>query len=111
MSLLPAGFETLEPFVAQWVVDGSANRAGLRGSSTPEERQAFFDATVPLLQPALELLDKKVFADHDAAEQRLMNLTLSFAHVALAIEVQQEDEAKHTPNRDAMAITRATADF
>jgi hypothetical protein len=40
-----------------------------------------------------------------------MNLTLSFAHVALAIEVQQEDEAKHTPNRDAMAITRATADF
>jgi hypothetical protein len=111
MTLLPAGFEAMEPFVAGWAVVGSANRAGLRGSSPPEERLAFFDATSPLLQPALALLDAKALADHDEAEQRLMNLTLSFAHVSLAIEVQQEDETKHTPNRDAMVITRAPADF
>ncbi len=110
MSTLPAGFEALTPFVEIWAVDGTADRAALRGSSTADQRQAFYDAMAPLLEKALDHLDATPLGEHDAAQQSLMNLTLSFAHVALAIEVQGPDEATHTLNRDAMVMTRAPAD-
>ena len=44
------------------------------------------------------------------AEQRLMNLTLSFAHIALAVEIQGPDEEKHAKLRAHMKIVRSTAD-
>ncbi len=110
MAKLPAGFETLEPFADRFAIAGTANRAARRGDSSPEERQAFYDAAKDLVAPALDLLDRKKFADFDEAEQRLMNLTLAFAHIALAIEVQGPDEAKHAKLRAHMKIVRSTAD-
>jgi hypothetical protein len=111
MSALPAGFEVLEPFVAQWAVPGTANRSLARANSTPEQRQAFYDTMYPQADIALALLDSKPLASHDEAEQRLMNLCLSLAHVAMAVEAQGDDEARHTPHREQMIITRAVADF
>jgi hypothetical protein len=111
MSLLPTGFAALEPFVSLWAVAGSANRAALRGTSSLDARAAFFDAASPLLTAALDHLDRKPLAAHDPGEQRLMNLMLSLAHVALAVEVQAEDEARHRASRDAMIITLSPADF
>jgi hypothetical protein len=110
MSALPAGFAALEPYLSGWALESSAARAARRGDSTPAERQAFYDAIVPLLPAALDLLDAKPFAAHDAAEQNLMNLCLAAAHVALAVEALGEDEAKHAVHRAAMAITRTPAD-
>ena len=107
---LPAGFEALEPFVQRFAIAGTANRAALRSDTAPEERQAFYDAAKNLISPALDLLDKKPLAAFDAAQQRLMNLALSFAHIALAVEVQGPDEAKHAKLRAHMKITRSTAD-
>ncbi len=109
MSALPAGFEALQPFVAKWAVEGTAARAALRGDSTAEERQAFYDAASPLLAPALDHLDATPLAEHDDAQKSLMNLTLSLAHVALAVEVQGPDEDKHARSRNAMVITRSPA--
>ena len=111
MSALPVGYAALEPFVSQWAVSGMANRAALRGSSTPDERQAIYEATAPLLAQALDELDAKPLDALDDKEQRLLNLCLSLAHVALAIESQGPDEDKHTPNRNSMRITRAPADM
>ena len=107
---LPSGFASLEPFAERFAIAGTANRAALRSDTTPEERQAYYDAMKGLLAPALDLLDTKQLGALDAAEQRLMNMTLSFAHIALAIEVQGPDEAKHAKLRAHMKITRSTAD-
>jgi hypothetical protein len=46
----------------------------------------------------------------DASEQRLMKLVLNFAHVAMAVELQREEEPKHAQYRPYMRITRAPAD-
>ena len=107
---LPAGFESLEPFAERFAVAGTANRAQLRSDTSPEERQAFYDAARDLVAPALDVLDGKSLAALDDSEQRLMNMALAFAHIAIAIEIQGPDEAKHAQLREHMKIVRSTAD-
>jgi hypothetical protein len=108
---LPNGFEALEPFAGQWAISGTAGRARARNDSSAEERQAFYDAASPLLAPALELLDSKPLEELDEGEQRLMELMLSLAHVALAVETQREFETRHVVSRRHMTITRSSADW
>jgi hypothetical protein len=107
---LPAGFAALEPFVSIWAVDGTAERAALRHLRTAEERQAFYEATKDALIPALDYLDDRPLSALNAAERRLMNLVLAFAHVTLAIDGQGPDEDRHAASRVAFTITRSTAD-
>ena len=109
-TLLPPDFAVLEPFAARWSVANSADRAALRGASSAEERQMFFAAAGPLLEPALDYLDARPLAGLDAAEQRLMALMLALAHVAQAVEIQGPDESGGTAWRERMRITRAPAD-
>ena len=107
---LPAGFEALEPFADRFAAASTAERAARRSDSSPEERQKFFDAAKELVPAALDYLDSKPIDQFDDSEQRLMNLALTFAHVALAVEVQGPDEARHAELRRHMRITRSTAD-
>ncbi len=109
-SRLPPGFERLAPFVDAWSLVGAAHRAQRRLESNGTERAAFYDAAKDLLPAALAHLDQKPLAQFDAQETRLMNLMLSFAHVALAVEVQADDEAKQAQARKHLRITRASAD-
>jgi selenocysteine lyase/cysteine desulfurase len=109
-SSLPADFDVLEPFAERWALPTTAERARRRTASTPEEREAFFAAAAPLLDPALDHLDTIAFDAFSAQERRLMDLMLSLAHVALAVEIQGPDEAKSAPWRDRMRINRSTAD-
>jgi hypothetical protein len=107
---LPGGFAELEPFVGRWAVPGTAARAALRTGSTAEEREAFFAVASPLMGSALDYLDARPLDAFTPADQRLMDLMLSLAHVALAVEIQGPDEAKSAPWRDRMRISRSTAD-
>jgi len=107
---LPAGFELLEPFVEAWAIGGTANRAARRSTSTPNEREAFFTAAGPVLDTALDYLDGRSLDAFSPADQRLMNLMLSLAHIALAVEIQGPDETKSAPWRDRMQISRSSAD-
>jgi hypothetical protein len=109
-ALLPAGFETLEPFAASWAISGAANRAELRQESSEAERAAFYSAATQKLADALAYLDKKPLDELDEKELRLMNLMLSLAHVALAVEVHRDHEPSHAANRRYLKITRAPAD-
>jgi hypothetical protein len=110
MSALPEGFQALAPFIAQWAGGTTVERAEARDRSTPADREAFYAAAQPLLPSALDLLDSKALGDLDASEKRLMNLMLSLAHVALAVEAQGDDEPRHAVNRAFLKITRASAD-
>lgn len=111
MSLLPAAHADLEPFADAWALPTAAERATRRSRSTPQERQAFYDAVAPRAAALLDELDRKPLADLDAAEKRLMDLLLAFAHVSLAIEIQGKDEVQHSQWRDRMVITRSPADL
>ncbi len=106
---LPAGFEALEPFVAGWAISGTANRARRRDESTAEERVAFFDAAKGLAGAA-SASHRKPLSQLDEQEQRLMDLMLSFAHIAQAVEIQGDTEERHAKFRPEMQITRAPAD-
>ena len=111
MSLLPPGYADLEPFVAIWALPTTAERAARRGDSTPEERQAFYDAMSPHAAEALAALDTRPLDQLDEAETRLLNLLLAFGHASLAVEIQGDAEAQHTLWRNRMVITRAPADL
>lgn len=110
MSLLPNDFAALEPFVAEWALASTAERAAKRGSATPEQRQAFYDAMLPLVGKVLADLDVKPIAELDAREKRLLDLALMFSHVSLAVEIQGKAEAEHSRWRAKMRITQAPAD-
>ncbi|MGB8363517.1 MAG: hypothetical protein ACLQUZ_05410 [Rhizomicrobium sp.] len=103
---LPAGFQALEPFVASWAIPGMADRARRRDESTSEERQTFYAAAKDMAAPALDYLDRKPLDQLDACERRLTDLMLSFVHVALAVEIQGDDEARLAKFRQEMKITR-----
>jgi hypothetical protein len=105
--LLPPGFETLEPFVDHWAFDTADERLKRRLNSSEADRVEFFNAAKDRLQDGLTYLDKKPFADYDDDEHRLMKLFLSFAHIALAVEVQGDAEPKHAEGARFMTITRA----
>ncbi|MFA5939467.1 MAG: hypothetical protein WC809_08955 [Sinimarinibacterium sp.] len=110
-SLLPEGFDALEPYAESWAVASAAGRAQRRLLSTESERVAFYDAAKELVQRALTQLDQKPLMQLDEREHRLMNLMLGFAHVALAVEVQRDDEPRHAEVRKHMRIVRASADI
>lgn len=107
---LPSGFESLEPFVSQWAVEGANNRMQARLNSTEQARTDFFNAAKDLVPAALELLDKKPFASFDTKEKQLMLLVLSIAHVSQAVEIQMDEEPKHAKYARFITITQASAE-
>jgi hypothetical protein len=110
-SVLPAGFEALEPFVDLWAVSGTANRAHRRLVNSEAQRVCFFNVAKDLAAAALSYLDGKQLHEFDEQEQRLMDLMLSLCHVAMAVEIQADDEPKHALGRQHMKITTASADL
>ena len=82
----------------------------MRGSASADQRRAFHAAMSPLAADVIAALDAKPLSDLDAAEKRLLDMLLAFAHVSLAVEVQGEAEVRHTPWRGRMKITQAPAD-
>ncbi len=108
---LPQGYESLAPFVEFWAAATTAGRARCRDLSDEAGRNAFYEAIAPLAGPALDLLDQKSLADFDEGEQNLMKLLLSFGHVAMAVELQRDQEADHARWRHFMRITRSPGDM
>ena len=108
---MPAGFEALAPFIEFWGVDTAAERAHCRNASDEASLLAFYNVANELLPKALDYLDQKPLQQLDESEQRLMNLVLSFAHVALAVEMLGKAEPRHAKFREVMKIQKAPADM
>ena len=107
---LPEGFEALSPFVDLWAANSAAERADRRQRSDEESRQSFYAAASPLVPAALDHLDSKPLSALNDSEQRLMLLLLSYAHLAMAVELHKEEEPNHARDRHYLRITRAPAD-
>jgi hypothetical protein len=109
-ALLPEAFAALEPFAPKWAIAGANQRALQRGDSTLAERTAFYEAARAVLPQALTYLDTKPLSTLGPADRGLMNLMLSLAHVALAVENHGEADAAHALSRRRLPITRAPSD-
>lgn len=107
---LPAGFEPLQAFVPMWAGPTLASRDEARLGSTAEDRTAFYAVAGPLAPAALDHLEGRPLARFTAGERALMNLMLSLVHVALAVELQGDDEPIHAVGARHMPITRGHAD-
>jgi len=83
---LPAGFESVEPLVAAWVLPDSNARAAKRQGSTLVELQSFYDAMLPIARPAVAYLRDHTLEDLPPEGSRLLKLMLSLAEVSTAIE-------------------------
>lgn len=85
-SSLPAGFEALEPFVADWALEDAVARMARRQASGIEEIRRFYDAMLPLGEAALQHLRQFQLGDLPVESERLLKLMLSLAEVAPAVE-------------------------
>jgi hypothetical protein len=83
---LPAGFESLEEFVVDWVLADAAARMAKRQSSTMDEIRSFYDAILPHGEDALRYLREFQLGSLTQEGERLLKLMLSLAEVAPAIE-------------------------
>ena len=110
IALLPSGFERLEPFAVAWGISGSDARKRRRIESGEAERCEFYEIMTEEVERALAHLDEFPVDALDAPQQRLMDMVLMLAHVALAVEKQGDAESYHALSHAHFTITRATED-
>lgn len=108
---LPQDFKEFEPFIDYWVKDGSAERAALRNASSEQEREVFVTAVGPRFGEALDYLDGVGLENFTPSDTALMKLTLTFAHMIIAQEVQGPAEVRLAPWRARMVITHSPANM
>lgn len=87
--MLPAEFETLEPF-GEWVLPTEPERYAKRLASSMEQMQAFYDAAFPLLGRAMAHLDAFGLHELPEAERNLMYLMYSLVMVSFPVEVWKQ---------------------
>lgn len=85
-SSLPGGFESLEPYVAEWVLPDAIARVAKRQASTLTEIRRFYDGMLPLGHKALEYLRGLELGGLPPEGERLLKLMLSLAEIAPAVE-------------------------
>lgn len=89
-SLLPKAFADLEPFASTWCLATEPERWERRLSTSLDDMQAFYDATFPRAEEAIEYCDG---FDLDALPpdvNRLLQLLHSLALVSYAVEVWRQ---------------------
>jgi hypothetical protein len=83
---LPAGFEVVERYVADWVLPDAVARMAKRQASSIEDLRRFYDAMLPLGESALAYLKGFALGALPAEAERLLKLMLALAEVAPAVE-------------------------
>ncbi len=86
VSTLPAGFESAERFVGEWVLADSRARAEKRQACGMSEIRGFYDAMLPLADAALEYLGRHTPDALPPDGLNLLKLMLSLAEISTAVE-------------------------
>ena len=86
---LPEPFGDLRPFVG-WTLPTETERNHKRLTSDISEIQALYDAVLPRMEAIIEFLNAFPLENMPADAQRLMNMTLSLAEIAPAVEFYKQ---------------------
>jgi len=86
-ALLPAGFEELEPFVADWAKPTRAERYATRLSKSIDELVEFYDAIALRAEEAIAYLDALELDSLPDDATRLMQLLYSMILVSYAVNI------------------------
>ena len=84
--LLPEGFADLGRFGPKWFADSEKKRHQIRINSQPEELVDLYDSLLPRFDQICAVLDQFPLDDLPDIQSNLLNLTLSFMEVSLAVE-------------------------
>ncbi len=101
---LPAGFEDLAPFVADWALPTNMARYIKRVHSTMPALQAFYNAVEPRAEQAIEWLDRAPIGNINGPDTRLMHLLLMLIDVSLAVEVYKAPTLPLSPAPDRYSV-------
>ena len=88
--LLPPEFSDLEPWVADWCLDGEPQRYAKRLASTMGEIQAFYDAVFPRAEAAIQYLEKLPLDDLPEDAFRLLKLLYSLIVMSFPVEIWKQ---------------------
>ncbi|MCW2655264.1 MAG: hypothetical protein QOE41_3801 [Mycobacterium sp.] len=99
-ALLPSAFAELEEFAQIWSLPTEAERWDKRLASGMAEMQAFYDASFPRLEEAIEYCDKFSLDDMPEDAVHLLHLIYSLIMVAMAVEIFAQP--KPTDSADAV---------
>ncbi|MAA76284.1 MAG: hypothetical protein CMN28_16460 [Salinisphaeraceae bacterium] len=105
-NILPAGFESLEPFVEYWAGETNDIRWDRRSRASMPDIQAFYDAMLARAEDAIQHLEKFPLGDMPPAEERLFCLTLSLVHASIAVELHEQPRAIDSPFPHGLHVTR-----
>lgn len=83
---LPKGFETLEPFVSDWVLPDASARMAKRQGSSIEQIRRFYDAIVPMGEQALDYLRAYKLGELTPQGENLLKLMLALTELGPAVE-------------------------
>jgi hypothetical protein len=87
---LPAGFEDLEPFTAQWVLPDQRARYLARLEASMDDMQAFYDATMARIDDVLAYLEQYAVDDLGDEGRNLLWLYCALCNVSFPIEVWRQ---------------------
>lgn len=94
--MLPSEFSDLEPFAEKWCLATESERWAVRMSSSMEEMQAFYDASLPRIEEALKYCDKFPLDDMPEDALNLFRLVYSFVIVSFPVELWRQPLPPHT---------------
>lgn len=86
-NVLPDQFRELEVFAPAWTLATETERNRKRLSSPMEELQAFYDVMLPRIEAIFEYLNQFPLDKMPENARKLFYLALSFAEIALAVEL------------------------
>ena len=95
-TMLPPGFADLEPFVADWCLDGEPERYAKRLASTMDEIQAFYDAIFPRAEDAIRHLEQFPLDALPDDAHRLLKLLYSLIVISFAVEIWRQPKIPDT---------------
>jgi hypothetical protein len=84
---LPAGFEDLEPYAAEWALPTREERYATRLAKSFPELEEFYDGVAPKAETAIEYLNRLDLKQLPDDATRLMHLLYSFVLVSYAVNI------------------------
>ena len=85
-AMLPAEFDDLEPYAADWCLETETERYARRLASSMNDLQAFYDAITPRVEAAIAYCDQFALDAMPQNALNLMHLLYSMITVSFPVE-------------------------